>query len=207
LRILAFDISTSFGWLFGTGTSLQDATPEAKGTITLDKKIREHGAYPFCFLRAADLLATEAFKLVAKYAPDVVVIEETNLGKSRYSQKILEFAHCMLIEKLSRIIGRAPRVVYLDSSSWRKSLGLALTKEQKKQNTKLATAKREAAAHGWKLDKKKLGIAGKVTKKHVAINYVNERFGWTLKAKDDDIADATCLFLAFLNNAEQCDGT
>lgn len=233
MRILTLDLSTSVGWAYLEGTR---GNPECeilkKGTIKLPQTILAYGDYPFCYEAAAEWIARQ-IELLARdledeelderpdspgygALPNVFVIEETNLGKSRYAQKTLEFIHCKVVEMLRRnqylLEEMWPKVVYLSSSEWRKNLKLILTKEEKKANAKLAKAKREAAAIGAKLDKKKLGIKGKVTKKHVAINYVNTRFGWTgtkneLKQKDDDIADAICLGCAYVNNAIPCDGT
>jgi hypothetical protein len=209
MRILVLDISSSLGWAKLSGTALDDVTIVDKGTLTLGKPILAcgFGKYPGNYTNAAYKMAEKVMQLV--YAdietPDVIVIEETNLGKSRYNQKFLEFAHYAIVNELSR--GLADRIVYLDSSEWRRNLGLVLTKEQKKANATLAKAKREAAAHGQKLDKKKLGIKGKTTKKHVAINWANAKFNLDLKAKDDDIADALCIGCAFLNKATPCDGT
>ena len=216
MRVFIVDISTSTGWAYLEG-SLGDPGVEVlnKGTVTLGKTVLAYGngKYPWNYQMAAEAMADGIMAVLysmGQQLPDAIIVEETNLGKSRYSQKTLEFIHLALLQRLA--IHKDVNVVYLSSSSWRSALGLQLTKEQKKANAKLSKAKREAAAHGQKLDKKALGIKGKVTKKHVAINYINERFGWAgtpaaLKAKDDDVADAMCLGCAFFSNAIPCDGT
>lgn len=206
MRILALDLSTSTGWAVLESEQAKAPNLEMFGILTLPKHILEYGKYPFCYHLAAYDMAERVARIVEQIEPDQIVIEETNLGKNRYSQKALEFIHCLVLEKLHPMIAHK-EVVYLSSSIWRQALGLQLTKDQKKTNAKLAKAKREAAATGAKLDKTKLGIKGKVSKKHVAINYVNDRFGLKLKVKDDDVADAVCLGLAALMGAEPCDGT
>ncbi len=212
MRILGLDISTKTGFNLLEAAGVGDETPKLLecGTITLQKDtILAYGKYPFCYYKAALEMAESIMVLVRKANPDVIVIEETNLGKNRYSQKALEFIHCKVIELLQHWLGswNDVQVIYLSSSSWRQALELQMTKEQKKANAKLAKAKREAAARGTKLDKKALGVKGKTTKKHVAVDYVNDRFGLALKLKDNDIADAICLTAAFLKQATPCDGT
>lgn len=161
-----------------------------------------------------------------------VVIEETNVTKgSRYAQKYLEFLHAAVVEKLA---GRNLR--YLSTTTWRSALGVTVGKDGRKQNRKLseirddalvqvltatvgpdaskATKKQVAAAKKSPefrvlVAKAKLaaGIGGKVSTKHAAVNYVNNRFGLALKKKDDDAADAVCVALASLvPGVKFCDG-
>jgi len=111
--------------------------------------------------------------------------------------------HCLLIQRIFRDppVGVAGLPMeYVSSGDWRKNQGLKMSKEDQKRNAKLSKAKREAAAAGVKLDKKALGIRGKKTKKHVAIDHANAVYQLELKAKDDDIADAICVGLAYFNH-------
>lgn len=202
MKVLGLDISTSAGW-----ASHEDARPVVFGYHELDKTIHEFGSYPWNYLYASEAMAKFLFDKVLEYDPDVVVVEETNLGKSRYAQKILEFTHRALLSKLDDWRMKGDRkVIYLSSSSWRQALGLVMSKEDKKNNAKLSKAKKLSAEHGLKLDKKSLGIRGKVNKKHLALRYVNETYKLTLKVKDNDAADAICLTAAFLKGANPCDG-
>jgi hypothetical protein len=82
-----------------------------------------------------------------------------------------------------------------------------MSKDDKINNKVLKKAKELAAATKSKLDKSKVGIKGAVTKKHLAIRFVNATYGLDLKVKDNDIADAICLGAAYLNGARTCDGT
>lgn len=207
MRILALDLSTSTGYCLGEGEmGCEKPLLLEQGAIQLEKTIVEYGKYPFCYYLAAQDMAERVFAIVKRLKPDRIVIEETNLGFSRYSQKALEMIHCLVLGKLQQMLGDYD-VVYISSSTWRQKLGLQMTKEQKKANAKLAKATREAKAAGLKVDKKKLGIVGKVTQKHVAILHVNKLYDLKLKMKDDDIADAMCLTLAGFLNATPCDGT
>ncbi len=125
------------------------------------------------------------------------MIEETNKGRARYTQKMLEWLHLHLLLSLENC---GSGVYYVSSSIWRRSLDLALSKEDKKNNSAVNQAKRVGKS------KKELGLVGKINKKHLAIRYVNEHLKLNLRMKDNDIADAVCLGLAFLNNAQICDG-
>ena len=214
MKVLCIDLSTHMGWAVLEGHIIQgDPDPSPKllvhGTAHIfdDKtnlvKLANHLGYPANYRRAADIQAANVLSLMVKHQPDAIVIEETNGGRNRYTQKLLEFLHYRVTE----VIHQAPcRVVYLDSSEWRSNLGLKMTKEQKKANAKLRKAMREAVAKGEKVVKKKLGIKGLINPKHVAVNHANTTFGLTLKMKDNDAADAICLGLAFFNNAVPCDG-
>jgi Holliday junction resolvasome RuvABC endonuclease subunit len=207
MKVLALDISTS------TGYSVQkhDGKVELleQGSIVNDKRIEDFGAYPFSYYHAAKNMARLIQDQIAKHKPDAIVIEETNGSRSRYTQKILEFLHYAVLD---RLVDSKIKIVYINTSDWRKSVGGMLSKEDKKQNAKVAKAKQKAKVNG-KLDlkkfsalKKEMGVRGKVNKKHVAIRVVNEMFDLSLKAKDDDVADAICLGLALYNGVPHCDG-
>lgn len=209
-KILTLDLSTSTGWAFSNTSPGQATFNIDYGVIKLDKPIHEHAAtYPWSYLLAVAALVSQIEQLVEGLHPDIIVIEETNGSRARYTQKVLEFIHFGVLQMIAKYIVNKnfkAQVVYINTSDWRKVLGLHLTKDDKKKNAKLAKAKRDALKKGEKLDKKKLGIKGKVNKKHVAIRFVNDKLGLELKAKDDDIADAICLLLAYLADAPHCDG-
>lgn len=209
MTILSLDVSTSAGFALLRGPAEPDALPTivSSGLIKNPNKVSEHGEYPWSYKHAADWLADALESLYIAINPvnriDLVVIEETNGSKSRYTQKILEFIHKAVLDRFHK---RGVKVVYIDTREWRSVLGCVLSKDQKKTNARLSKAKREAEAMGLKVDKKDLGIKGKVTKKHVAINWANENFKLSLKAKDDDIADALCLGTAYLRGATLSNG-
>jgi hypothetical protein len=197
-KILVLDISTKTGWaLFNEDTmELTD-----KGLIKLDRTVKDFNkkfGYPIGFLYAAQAEATDIFHLIEKYSPSKIIIEETNpSGRAgRYSQKILEYIHCELLDLIFSRLEDFKEVYYINSSEWRKTLKLILTKEDKKNN-KLASNK---------ATKKIFKIRGKITKKHLAVRYVNEKYNLNLLVQDNDIADAICLGEAFLLGAKLCDG-
>lgn len=224
MRVLVLDISTSAGWAVLDGEPVKKPALQAHGTITLPQEVKEYGKYPWSYLKAAQVMADSLSKLIVKYSPDVVVVEETNLGKQRYSQKLLEFIHCSFLAEFDpRVVWDSTHgkrvdapLVYLSTSEWRKVLDLRLSNEQRKQNTKVSRAKGKSRKPDGKLDlkkfnaeKKRLGVRGKTTWKHVAVQYVNDPetgYGLGLKQKDNDAADAICIGLAYFKGAVPCDG-
>lgn len=208
MKVLGLDISTNAGWGFVSDDS---GEPQllSFGVVGLDRTIKEYGIpYPWNYLQASDDIGLMLYDKVLELDPDVIVIEETNAARARYTQKILEFCHHSLLPKLKKWVEAKPerKVVYLSSSIWRQALGLAMTKEDKKNNAKLSKAQKVAHETGIKLDKKKLGIRGKINKKHLALRYINERFNLKLKVKDNDSCEALCLCLAYFKNPVECDG-
>jgi hypothetical protein len=67
-------------------------------------------------------------------------------------------------------------------------------------------AKSKAGGSLTPAEKKALGLKGRVTKKHVAVIEANRRFGLDFKQKDNDIAEAILLGVAYLSGAPICDG-
>jgi hypothetical protein len=201
MRILALDISTKTGYAV-----FEDGELKRHGLIQLEKKILEYGKYPDCYLKATSDQADRLVALVELEQPDIVVVEETNKARAPYTQKCLEFIHCVFLFQMKNR-GLLERVRHIKAGVWRQKLGLVLTKEDKKANTKLAKAKKKAEQTGQKLDRTALGIRGRINKKHVAVRYVNEHYNLNFKVKDNDKADAICLGAAYLEGAEVCDGT
>lgn len=202
MRVLALDLSTHGGYAIFDGVKGQKPSLVQSGTIHLGKTVHEYGPYPFCYKRAAEAMASLIFAGTCMEAADVVVIEEINLGRNRYTQKLLENIHTAVLN----LTHAQQVVVYIDSSEWRHNLGLRMSKEQKRANARLSKAKRVAAEVGASLDKKALGIRGKITPKHLSVAKANEAYGLKLKVKDNDQADAICIGLAYFNGATPCDG-
>lgn len=200
--VLALDISTKTGWAY-----FLDGKLVKYGLIRLPKKVEEYGEYPWSYVNATqELVGRLSEELVCPYFPKEIVVEETNgCSKARYSQKVLEFLHCQFLSRFCNLQKCCP-IKYINSSEWRKVLGLAMSKEQKKNNAKLNKAKRQAEKLGSTVNKAALGIRGKITKKHLSVTYANATYNLNLKVKDNDIADAICLGTAYLRGARICDG-
>lgn len=206
MRLLALDLSTSTGWALFESEGSSDRLVE-HGRIELGESVLGWGGrtYPWSHLAAIARMGSGILALVEEHKPDLIVIEETTGGgrANRYSMKILEWLHHHV---LSLLEAQYP-VHYVDVGEWRRILGIRMTPEDKRQNARLSRAKSKSRLTGEKLDKKELGVSGKVTIKHVTLRWVNARFGLQLLKKDDDIADAICVGLAALRGASFCDGT
>lgn len=178
------------------------------GVIANDKPVSGFGEFPFNYFLSAESIADrvfDLFKVKHNTKPiDSIVIEEINRpGRftSRYSQKILDSIHCLLLRLLFQE-AKTVMVFYINTSDWRKTVGANLTKADKALNIKIGKIKKK----GDKKALKALGVRGKVTKKHVAVRFVNQAFGLELKAKDDDIADAISQGCAYFLGSKLCDG-
>ena len=211
MRVLVFDISTSTGWALLEGE--MGAVPKIleTGIVNNDLPVSSFGEFPFSYYHAAKAIADKLLTVLAKAdgfpagAIDVVVIEEINKpGRfgNRYSQKVLDFIHCLTLQWMLKATLSKFKVVYVNTSDWRKVIGGNLTKADKAMNIKVRKLKKA----GNKEALKALGVRGKVTKKHVAIRYVNATFGLDLKMKDNDIADAICQGTAYFLGVKHCDG-
>jgi hypothetical protein len=157
--------------------------------------------YPAGYLLAAEAMAYQVFCLVRQHKPDYVVIEETNQGRSRFTQKLLEFTHCILLQMIMKGLGA--RVHYVSTKDWRDSLSVRLTKDDKRQNARLSRAKRA----GKKLE----GVRGRIKAKRVAVRWANDAFAGQLAApliqKDNDVAEALCLGTAWFRGVDTSNGT
>ena len=132
------------------------------------------------------------------------VIEETNGSRARYTQKILEYIHCLFLDRFfelkNSLFDFPQEVIYISTSMWRKAIGIVMSKEDKKNNSKILKAKKEGRS------KTDLGIRGKVTTKHLSVRHVNDKFGLNLKLKNNNEADSICLAEAYLAGAVRADG-
>lgn len=207
MKVLVFDISTTTGWAYLEGEIGRTPTILETGIVSNDGPVSSFGDYPFSFCDAADSIAQRLGELAAKLCPDIIVIEETNRpGRftSRYSQKILEYAHYATLFQIRRLFPKWPpsKIAYVNTSDWRRIVGANLTKADKALNVKVRKLKKAGDKEGLK----KLGARGKFGKKHAALRYVNLTFGLDLKMKDNDIADAICQGTAYFLGATPCDG-
>ncbi len=207
-KVLVFDISGSTGW--AEFDSENPTKPVAYGVIALEKPAKKFAEHPWGYVQAATRLANLLVCKVHERGPEVIVIEETNGARARFTQKFLEYIHFAFLWQLSRSVRayvERPEVVYINTSDWRRKMDVRLTDDDKRQNARLSRNKRKAKDRGAKLDKKALGIKGRVTIKHVAIRRANELFGLQLLAKDDDIADALLIGSAYIRGVERCHGS
>lgn len=205
-RVLALDLSTKTGWAELSSAQPNSVSVEGYGRIVVPS-FSTKGDYPWNYADGAGVVAEKIKDLIVTIGPEDldIAIEETNLGRSRYAQKALEFIHKETLRAIEELVPR-DRVKYISSSEWRSTLGLKLTPEDRAANKKLKEAVAVAAATGSKVDKKALGVSGKVSAKHLSVRWVNETFGLDLKMKDNDAAEAICLGTALILGAKTCNG-
>lgn len=217
-RLLALDLSSKTGWALWKSTSLSEGKPLQSytlaeyGLMKLDKGILEHeGTYPTNVKRAAWAMADKVIELIHRVQPTHIVIEDTVPGKQALSQRFLEWLHYSVLGMIDGDIpaNLMPHVVYVRTGEWRHTIGLASTEADRKNNRinkklkELAKTSPELA----KQKRKELGVKGKRTKKHYAVDMVNDTWKLGFKVKDNDIADAILLGWAYINGAKPNDGT
>lgn len=213
MKILSLDLSTSTGWATRKNGKLC-----CYGLIeTPELALMPEQEYPFSYISKALHIAQRVLSVVILHEPDKIVIEETNLGKSLWAQKQLEFIHCAVLSQFR--FSNADRIHYLSSVKWRKALGLVLSKEDRANNkyyNDSRNAEREKLQKFYcnvkpaSLKKKCVGDrmrkfrvikdgkrVTKVSTKTMSVGYVNQKYQKDFKAKDDDLADAIALAEAF----------
>lgn len=209
MKVLALDISSSAGYAILEKSEKDLPNLLSFGTVAIGKTVFEISPnYPNNYYQASMMMGQKLLALVTSFNPDVIIVEQTVKGRNRWSQRYLEWMNLAFLDKLTKQYPEytKDRLFYIDPSQWRKVLGVGLTKDEKKANAKLSKAKSAAAKNGKKLDKKALGIKGRVTKKHAAIKWANEAYTLSLIAKDDDIADAIGLGTSYFKGAICCNG-
>ncbi len=186
MKILSLDISSNTGW------SILDENCNIEEYGTMIELSNDDNSFPWGIYAWSKRIALKLDEMISKVAPDVIVIERTTAGSWRNSQNLLDFIHALFLD-LAIQKQYNHKIVYLDVSAWRKTLNLRLNTEQKKLN-RLA----KQASNQGKIFKVNGKRVGKTTKKHLAVNYINERFDLKLKLKDNNVADSLCLAVAYL---------
>jgi Holliday junction resolvasome RuvABC endonuclease subunit len=226
MSLLALDLSTSTGWaLFDDQGSLF-----RYGQIATSQTVEKYGEYPFNFIASAEELGKKIEALVDEVKPTEVCIEEINNGRSRYSQRILEWAHFVVVSLLKE---RNLTPKYINTGEWRgnclklsvsssKKLAKIPLKEFANKKKTLESLKKQCKGASketkqvlmverkqietelalLKTDLMNKCLWGKIDKKSIAIAYVNANFNLNLKKSDDDVADAICLGVAKLKGCK-----
>jgi hypothetical protein len=187
MRVLALDASTKTGWaLFDDGRLLQSGAlkpVKIRNFNVNDKNAQKSDDYPYNIVDAAAEEVSLIHDLIQQKWPlDIVVVENTNKGKNRHTQRVLEFIHHeMLLDFRDYSL---VKMKYMDTSEWRSIVGLWMSKDDLKNNKEVRAGKKR----------------GKISKKHLAVRMVNDRFGKALKLKDNDEADAILMGLAYVKS-------
>lgn len=125
---------------------------------------------------------------ILEIKPDAIVLEQTNKGRDRWRQKLLEWLHYELFIKCEKL---GFKLEYIDTIEWHRILGLKLSKEDRKHNKIIRKHNRE----------KKEGeesMRGLIDDKDLSIAFIQKHFGLDLLKKQNDIADGICLGFAYL---------
>ena len=164
----------------------------------------DYGEMPWDAVDKADHMALSVLNLVKKWQPYAVCIEQTNKGRNRWSQKGLEFLHYAMLKAL-RPTGLP--IYYIDTSAWRKTLDMSLSKIQKLHNAKIGKLKKEAKGDRKKFAKlkKDAGVKGKIGKKHVSLFKAVELFEIDFKMKQENELEAALQGYAFLKGCPLSD--
>ena len=189
-RILTLDISSKTGFTLMVSS---DSGIELEGYGTLSAIHEPDGNYPSNYVVWAHAVFEEIHKLIKKYDPDCLVIEETVAGsKAVYTQKFLEWCHFLLASyiKESNI-----KNTYLLTGAWRSEVGAKMTKEESKHNKYVKEYKeKNNTSIAYDINGKRIG---KIGKKHVNIRRANEIFGKffdePLRKREEDLCDSLLL--------------
>ena len=208
-HILALDVSTKTGWAAatstGSGIDLLDY-----GTVPQIHK--PEGGYPGVYIDWSVLCFNEIKKLIDKFEPQVLVIEETSKGsKNAMSQKVLEYIHYNLAFYIKE---SGIKSVYVLTEQWRREIGCVMNDAEKVKNKEVRGFKKEfekkngkKTAIAYDINGKRIGLVGR---KHVNIRRVSEIFAGQLKAplkrKDEDLADGLGLLACYHNRRLKTNG-
>src|ERR1035437_5848979 len=193
-NVLSLDISTKTGWAFAissdSGISLIDY-----GTIS--QIHQPHGDYPGVYVEWSILCFNEIERLIHKFKPQILIIEETSKGsKNAMSQKVLEYIHYNLAKYIK---DNDIKSVYVMTEQWRREIGCQMSKEEKLRNKEVRTYKKKnKTVIAYDINGKRTGLIGR---KHVNIRRVSEIFEGQLKEplkrKDEDLADGLGLLACY----------
>ena len=193
MKFLSLDLSTNTGYAVFENDKLDTyglVSYKATNYKADVKKYSDFPAeYPYNFIDVADKFGAVAVQLYRDHGCEAVVIEHTEKGKQRLSQRLLEWINLVVVQAFTRI---GVRVSYLLVSDWRSycKCYLKYWPEHRVWNAKIVKLKKKAlpTKSGAKIAKIDGKIVTKVNQKKLSILLANEAFG--LATKDDNIADA-----------------
>lgn len=217
MLIAALDISyTNTGWAW-MGGERGPQRPEllGYGDIAKPGDLAGYGgeSYPWNYkLAARDAALNIVSRIASMGRLDAVVVEETNPAGSgrgsRYTNKILEWVHSSFLDEVRGAFGA--HIFYVSNNVWRRTIGLKMTDEDKKNNKLIRKARKVQSRDGGRLAEicATLGATATVLvdRKMLSVRHANEIFGLELLKTQNDRAEAICLGEAFLRGAEVCDG-
>ncbi|MFW9951740.1 MAG: hypothetical protein ACFFKA_16615 [Candidatus Thorarchaeota archaeon] len=133
-----------------------------------------------------------------------IVIEQTNKGRDRWKQKLLEWLHyklCTSILFRGKITWKQNlKIAYIDTMEWRKILEIKVSTTQRRANKKIRKHNKEA-----KNNPELKRMIGITKNKDVAIEFCENKFNLCMNKKDNNIADAICVGYAWLKKQGEVD--
>ena len=192
-RYISLDISTNTGYAI-----FHDSNLIKYGCFT--KKVSEYKAdvktyqdfpnsYPNNFIEVADAITVMCLKLIRLNDIQMVIIEHSEKGKQRLSQRLLEWMHLTLIRELNR--NQIP-YKYILVNDWRKVVKCYVKYWPDYQVWNKEVRKAKAKAIPTKKGRKIAKIEGKrvshINQKKLSIIIANKEYD--LDLKNDNIADA-----------------
>jgi Holliday junction resolvasome RuvABC endonuclease subunit len=193
-RVLSLDLSTKTGYALLISS---DKGPILEDYGQIDKiECPENEPYPGSYVTWAYKCYFEVEKLIEKYQPDVLVVEEVTKSKNPFSQKILDWLH-FLVAKYIQETGI--RNYFFQTGDWRREVGSYMNATEKKRNKEVREYKKKNKTKlAYDINGKRIGVIGK---KHVTIRLINDAFKDQLRAplrrKDEDSADGISLAWAY----------
>lgn len=192
--VLSLDVSTKTGYAFGESS---EKRIDLRDYGTLPQIHQPEGNYPSNYVIWAYSIFEEIQKLIDKFNPSILVIEETSKGsKQAMSQKILEFTHFLLAQYIAQ---NCTRSLYIMTEEWRREIGCKMNDAEKLRNKEVRTYKKKNKTNiAYDINGKRTGA---ITRKHVNIRRVSEIFEGQLKnplkRKDEDLADGLGLLACY----------
>lgn len=194
MRFLALDLSTKTGYaVFDDDKLVVYGRIEIKKPAHYKADVKTSADlpedYPVSFVETAEAIADHCLSLYHEHECELVIIEHTEKGKARLSQRLLEWINYAVFRKLH---SQSIPVKYLFVSDWRTATKCYLKywPEHKLWNAKVAKLKKAAipTKSGAKIAKIEGKIVTKIDQKKLSILLANEAYD--LNIKDDNIADA-----------------
>lgn len=191
MDIIAFDLSRHTGYSVFRDAKLINYGLLEEEITGFKAEIKKYtdlpDSYPFNLISAADTMVDRCWEIYNQYPEAKVVVEHTEKGKQRISQKFLLFLHYAFSKKFEEVGFK-----YLLVSDWRIQTKCYLKHwpEYKRWNGRVGRAKRKAkptkaGSIVAKIDGK---VVSTINQKKLSIILANEKYG--LSIKDDNIADA-----------------
>ena len=155
MKILCLDIASKTGFAVFNYNFNEDfeLTLINKGVFDMSKASPLHKRYkpglehPLDFINFIDAQMDPIEAFILKERPNIIVVEQTNKGRDRWRQKLLEWMHRELIWRIMSINendNAIPlkedgsideiKLYYLDTMEWRNILGIRVGKEERKSN-------------------------------------------------------------------------